>query len=107
MKRYLPNYLVNIILNYDGRIKYRRGEYINIIHKHDSRYNMIEKIINKKREIMKNVSINNLEFYFEIAFENQKRTGLCYDYNWSRNNIFEICFYNFKNNNIQQIRTYL
>ena len=53
MEKYLPHYLVNIILDYDGRIKYTNGKYINIIHKHDFRYNIIELLIEKKKEIMK------------------------------------------------------
>lgn len=106
MVRYLTNFILNIILDYDGRIKYRRGQYINIIHKHDVRYNIIEEIINKKKEIMTRISINGSEFYFEFGFDNQGPMGLCYDYNWSRDGHFEICFYNFKNS-VQQIRTYI
>jgi len=107
MVQYLTNYILNIILDYDGRIKYRRGKYINIIHKHDNRYNIIEEIIIKKKAIMTWASINGSEVYFEFSFDSQTHMGLCYDYNWSRDNQFEICFYNFKNNTIQQIRTYI
>jgi hypothetical protein len=28
---YIPNELIHIILEYDGRIKYKKGQYINII----------------------------------------------------------------------------
>lgn len=51
MEKYLPHYLVNIILDYDGRIKYKNGKYINIIHKHDFRYNIIELLIKKRRKL--------------------------------------------------------
>jgi hypothetical protein len=104
MDLYIPTFLLNIILDYDGRIKYKNGKYINIIHKHDLRYNMLEKIINKKKVIMHHTDIDCLRFYFEIPFESHGPMGLCYDYGWSFDNIFEICFYNFKSNQIQQIR---
>jgi len=40
LAHYIPKELVNIILEYDGRIKYKKGKYINIIHKLDYRYNI-------------------------------------------------------------------
>ena len=108
MEKYLPHYLINIILDYDGRIKYKKGKYINIIHKYDFRYNIIEPLIEKKKEIMKDTCTHGSRFYFEFSFDNQSPMGLCYDYGWSYNdNSFEICFYNLKNNDIQQIRTYI
>ena len=107
MEKYLPHYLINIILDYDGRIKYKNGKYINIIHKHDFRYNIIELLIKKKKEIMKDTCTHGSRFYFEFSFNNEFPMGLCYDYGWSYNdNAFEICFYNFKEG-IQQIRTYI
>jgi hypothetical protein len=52
----LPYELVNIILEYDGRIKYKYKtknsidyhKYVNVIHKHDNRYSIITPIIDKK-----------------------------------------------------------
>lgn len=46
---FLPKDIVNIILEYDGQIRYTKGEYINIIHKIDKRYYIIRPIIKKKR----------------------------------------------------------
>ena len=107
MEKYLPHCLVNIILDYDGRIKYKNGKYINIIHKYDFRYNIIEPLIEKKKEIMKQTYTSGSRFYFEFSFNNEFPMGLSYDYGWSyNNNAFEICFYNFKEV-IQQIRTYI
>lgn len=107
MDKKLPHYLVNIILDYDGRIKYKRGKYVNIIHKYDFRYDIIKPLIDKKLAIIKHTDMDELRFYFEFSFNNKFQMGLCYDYGWSRNDTtFEICFYNFKEG-IQQIRTYI
>jgi hypothetical protein len=95
----LPKELLHIILEYDGRIKYR---------KLDPRYNIIQKIINKKIVIMERTQIENItNFYFEFSFDTDCAFGLCYDYNFSRPNQFEICYYDFRDYNTRQIRTYL
>jgi len=104
---YIPNELLNIILEYDGRIKYKKGKYVNIFHKHDIRYDMLNQIINKKIEIIKNTERekNGSGFYFEFGFDICKGVGLCYDYNFSFANKFEICYYDLRNNGWIQIRT--
>ena len=48
----LPVELVDKILQYDGRIKYRKGEFVNVIHPGDSRYFIVEKVITKKQNII-------------------------------------------------------
>jgi len=102
---YIPKELLHIILEYDGRIKYKNGRYVNIIHKHDERYNILKSIIGKKIEIMKHVELHGSGFYFEFGFDVFNSVGLVYDYNFSYKNTFEICFYDFRND-IKQIRTY-
>ena len=102
----LPYELKNIIFEYDGRIKYKYKnknsidyhKFVNVIHKHDERYNIITQIIGKKQTIMKDTDTrpNDTSFYFEFAFDNKPHLFLCYDYNWSSNNEFEICYTDMK-----------
>jgi hypothetical protein len=96
---YIPTELVNIILDYDGRIKYRKGNYINIIHKFDPRKNMINQIIDKKLKIMNTILFDNDNsmFYFEFGFDIDNRIGLCFDYHFSYHDRFEICYYDLRN----------
>ena len=102
----IPDELINIILDYDGRIKYRKNEYVNIIHKHDTRYNIIEPILTKKIKILEKAEIYSDCFYFEFGFDIDRNIGLCYDYNFTFPDKFEICYYDTRNG-WQQIRTYL
>ena len=98
----LPYELVNLILDYDGRIKYKYKQknhidyhkYVNVIHKYDERYNIITPIIDKKQKIMKDTETrpNETCFYFEFAFDNKPNVMLCYDYNYCFCNQFEICY---------------
>jgi hypothetical protein len=102
----LPYELVNLICEYDGRIKYKNKQktaidyhkYVNVIHKYDRRYSVVEQILRKKQTIMKATAIshNNTSFYFEFAFDKQPNLMLCYDYCWSDVNEFEICYTDMK-----------
>lgn len=106
---YIPKELLDIILGYDGRIKYKNEKYVNIIHKHDKRYNIIKLVISKKMEIMKGILFDYLDssnFYFEFAFDGDNRMGLCFDYSYSFDDKFEICYYNTRNGS-EEITTYL
>jgi len=104
--QYICEDVVNYILQYDGRIKYRKGHYADIIHKNDIRYNLIQNIIVKKKEILKKITRDSKGFYFEFGFDNLNGIGLCYDYNFSYQNKFEICYYDWRSD-IIQIRTYV
>jgi hypothetical protein len=94
----IPRDIVHIILEYDGQIRYRTGKYINAIPKADFRRNMIDTILIKKAEILENAEIDGATFFYEVTFENEPWMGLYYDCNWSQSDIFEICFYSYKNN---------
>ena len=116
----LPYELKDYILSYDGRIKYKYKiknsidyhKFVNVIYKHDERYNIITPIIGKKYTIMKDTETSPVDtsFYFQFAFNNQPMLCLCYDYNWSYNQ-FEICYTDMKGSGhvfgSDQIRTYI
>lgn len=113
MLPYIPKVLVNMILEYDGRIKYKYtkgryedGVYVNIISKNDPRYTLLENIIIRKQEIIASTdySIDGRGFYFDITLNSYPRMSLCYDYNWSRSSVCEICLSTIKND-LKQIRT--
>jgi len=102
----LPYELVNLICEYDGRIKYKYKiknsidyhKYVNVIHKHDERYNIITPIINKKQTILENaeLSSNKSGFRIQIIFDKQPCLLLCYEYNMSIPNKFDIYYVNMK-----------
>ena len=109
----LPKEILHMILEYDSRIKYRHGEYINIIHKNDQRYTNLKPLIEKKHHIIKNTTLDKADnsFYFEFRFS-KWYFGLCYaSGGWSfatdDEDKIEICYFNFKNNTICQYRTYI
>ena len=75
----LPSELVNLILEYDGLIKYKNKKkdgidyhkYVNIIHKNDIRYDIIRPVISKKLYIIKYAYISSTDkesFRFKISF---------------------------------------
>jgi hypothetical protein len=103
---YIPKDVLHIILEYDGRIKYKNGKYVNLIHKNDERYNIITPVISKKMVIMKKIDLCGQDFYFEFGFDIDFRVGLCYDYGFNAPNTFEICYYDIRNG-WKQIRSYL
>jgi hypothetical protein len=96
----LPNELLHIVLEYYGRIKYHKGQYIDIIHKHDKRYKMLYYLFQRKVEFMKKIEIDCYGFYFEICFDKDKSVGLCYEYIYSQQyqdqDQFKICYFDIR-----------
>ena len=110
----LPLELVDKILQYDGRIKYKRGEFINVIHPSDLKFynNLLNPIIEKKKKIKTSIQYkqhryyfnphqDNTEiinekiekkFYFEFDFDSLPGVGLSYDYGWNYN-YFKISYF--------------
>jgi len=94
---YLPRDILHIILEYDGRIKYRNGMYINSIAKNDDRYRSIDIFIRKKIDICRNIDFDSIRnrFFFYVEFEQMPNMGLVYDYNYTYSNKLDIRFYHY------------
>jgi hypothetical protein len=64
-----PLEIVNLILQYAGRIKYRNGKFMNQIYYDDSRYNMLKRMPKITMYYglwyMSIISSSNKKFYFE------------------------------------------
>lgn len=78
---------------------YLPKELLHMILEYDERYNIIQPLITNKLVTIKGMEIHGKGFHFDL--------GLCYDYNFSYKNTFEICYYYFRDYTIKQIRTYL
>ena len=130
----LPLELVDKILQYDGRMKYRKGEFVNVIHPRDLNFyryilnSLLKKKINMhidfewltnspngivnttigtgdNMRFIDNKYVCTNKFYFELEFDSLPGVGLFYDYYWGTS-FFEICYYDLRNiNKLKQIRT--
>lgn len=94
----VPRDILNIILEYDGQIRYRSGKYINIIPKNDARRKILDAILIKKQEILETADVDGAAFFYVVPFDKHPWMGVSYDYRFSDSDRFEICFYNYKNN---------
>ena len=111
---HLPLEIIDIILQYDGRIKYRNGEFVNVIHPNLLKmYSaLIVPLLKKKININKSIKYKTHEyfinvnddpllirnrkieeaFYFEFDFDNLSGVGLSYDYCWFSND-FKVSYF--------------
>ena len=114
---HLPLEIIDIILQYDGRIKYRNGEFVNVIHQHDLNFynKLLFSMLKNKISINSNVRYvthvdefefdeppfvlrkNNIEekFYFDFNFDKLNHAGLAYSYYWFEDD-FEISFFHYE-----------
>ena len=84
---FLPKVLLHIILQYDGRIKYKykkgdyeNGIYVNIIITNDYRYDIIRPIIIRKKKNIQVVYIDKNNYYFQFNISDCLCIGLRYTY---------------------------
>lgn len=70
--QHLPVEIVNHILSYDGKIKYRNGEYINQIEKTDKRFLIIKKIYKPKILYESYEYENRIHIRIRFPFVNSK-----------------------------------
>jgi hypothetical protein len=104
---HLPRDIVHKILGIYKQIIYENGKYIFINEiKVDYRYQLFKVRVLRQIEILEHAETNcNGGFYFEFSFPNG--TAMCYDYNFTWSNKFEICYADWRPNDIIQIRTIL
>ena len=131
----LPIEIVDKILQFDGRLKYRKGRFVNVIHPRDLNFYrfILNPVLKKKinmhidlewltnlpdglletdetiswrgKRLIDNKYVYTNKFYFEFEFDSLPGAGLCYDYYWGTS-FFEICYFNLRNTNEwKQIRT--
>jgi hypothetical protein len=117
----LPKEIINIILEYDGRIRYRNGKYIEQINNEDKIYECIKEKIQKDIKLVTTIHLHAevSNFYYNWAIENNIsmdqfdwhfRYGICphvelkilkdktryvmyFEFNYRLNSISKICFY--------------
>jgi len=117
----LPKEIINIILEYDGRIRYRNGKYIEQINNKDKIYECIKEKIQKDIKLVKTIrlraEISNFDYNWAIEnnismdlFDMHFSYGICphvelnklkdktsyvmyFEFNYRLTNISKICFY--------------
>lgn len=86
----LPVDVIHMILKYTGKVVYRDGKYIDI-----------NKLVPKRRRYLEKVCkphdidcCKDNSFYYEMYFKKGRyQHGLCYDYNYSYREKFEVCYF--------------
>jgi len=117
----LSKEIINIILEYDGRIRYRNGKYIDQINKEDKIYECIKektqkdlklvKSINRNMEmsnynynwaIANNISMEDFDSHFTLniyphvklnELKDKTKCGMYFIFNYRMNRICGCCFY--------------
>ena len=94
----IPIPVVHRILEYDGRIRYHQGCYVDLIHANDSRYDILVPIIQKRIGVLQTVETGEANsFYFEVEFDGEMEyTGMAYSYS-SITDQLEVAYFDFRN----------
>ena len=78
----LPKEIVNIIIQYDGRIKYRKGKYVNQLNIENKKYDLLNKFfINKTHIFNKILFVNGDALYMDFPV-GKYYFGMIYDYKY-------------------------
>ena len=109
----LPIELVDKILQYDGRMKYRKGEFVNVIHPNVLNFykSILNPLLKKKVQIKNSIKYKTKryyfnphqdvpiieedteqKFYFEFDFDSLPGVGLSYDYGWNHD-YFKVSYF--------------
>ena len=73
--KYLPDELIQKIINYTDIVSYRHGKYINRINKNDNRYNLLKKItrpifIGRNKILLRLINYDMVGYFIEYEFKN-------------------------------------
>jgi hypothetical protein len=116
-----PKEIINIILEYDGRIKHRNGKYIDQINTKDKMYECIKEKIQKDVKLVtcirlraemsnfnynwaieNNISIEHFDMHFSYGIyphvelnklKDNTRYVMYFEFNYRLNHIIKCCFY--------------
>jgi hypothetical protein len=101
-----PQDIVNLIIQYDGRIKYTKGKYVNCISKNDYRYNILSqlKIPLPAKGTMENDCTHKEHFEYYIKF-NENYTLSVWNVIYNPPNKIQYFFYKNSNTFYKWVRT--
>jgi hypothetical protein len=95
MTRIIPKELVNIILEYSCKIKYRNGIYVDQIDLTSNKYNLVIKNIQDKINILKKIVVQNSGAYCLNTSIGENIYGITH---WHDFGIYMFAFYKCPNN---------
>jgi hypothetical protein len=88
--QFLPRDIINLILEYNGKIKYRKGNYYDQLNLQDEKYNLVSNTINSKSDILQKLIVRHTGAFLIDVPLNQNKYGFMY---WHDFNRYMIAFY--------------